>query len=56
MPINVLLNQELKLHLDKALPEKFVVGVVKKELGADLFKKRFDLVRVLNEFRCIRNN
>ena len=53
--INVLLNQELKLHLDKALPEKFVVGVVKKELAADLFKKRFDLVSVLNKFRCIRD-
>ncbi|KAG2215650.1 hypothetical protein INT46_006254 [Mucor plumbeus] len=37
---------ELKLHLDKALSEKFVVGVVKKELAADLFKKRFDLNRV----------
>ncbi|KAI8641853.1 hypothetical protein BD408DRAFT_417511 [Parasitella parasitica] len=37
---------ELKLHLDKALREKFVVGVVKKDLAADLFKKRFDLNRV----------
>ncbi|CEP12028.1 hypothetical protein [Parasitella parasitica] len=37
---------ELKLHLDKGLSEKFVVGVVKKDLAADLFKKRFDLSRV----------
>ncbi|KAI9478063.1 MAG: hypothetical protein EXX96DRAFT_595564 [Benjaminiella poitrasii] len=36
----------LKLHLDKALPEKFVFAVVKKELSDDLFKNRFDLKRV----------
>lgn len=53
MLINALLNQELKLHLDKALSEKFVVGVVKKELAADLFKKRFDLVNISNESRRV---
>jgi hypothetical protein len=34
----------LDLHLDKALPEKFVFAVIKKELAADLYKNRFDLV------------
>lgn len=33
------------MALDKALPEKFVFAVIKKELAADLHKKRFDLVR-----------
>jgi hypothetical protein len=32
--------------LDKALPEKFVFAVIKKELAADLYKNRFDLVSV----------
>jgi hypothetical protein len=41
--------------LDKALSENFVVGVVKKELAADLFKKRFDLVSILSEFRHALN-
>ncbi|CAO3645545.1 unnamed protein product [Mucor fragilis] len=37
---------ELKLHLDKGLTEKFVVGVVRKDLATEVFKKRFDLNRV----------
>lgn len=32
------------MHLDKGLPEKFVFGVVKKDLAEELQKKRFDLV------------
>ncbi|KAI7877088.1 uncharacterized protein EV154DRAFT_62914 [Mucor mucedo] len=35
----------LTMALDKALPEKFVFAVIKKELATDLHKKRFDLKR-----------
>lgn len=35
------------MALDKALPEKFVFAVIKKDLANELYKKRFDLVRKL---------
>ncbi|KAI7903303.1 uncharacterized protein BX663DRAFT_508162 [Cokeromyces recurvatus] len=36
----------LKLHLDKALSDKFVFAVIKKDLSDELYKNRFDLKRV----------
>lgn len=49
MPCLTISIQELKLHLDKGLTEKFVVGVVRKDLATEVFKKRFDLV---NGWHC----
>ncbi|KAI8991748.1 hypothetical protein BDF20DRAFT_909482 [Mycotypha africana] len=39
-------RMDVTLQLDKNLPEKFVFAVIRKDLAADLHKKRFDLNRV----------
>lgn len=37
----------MTMTLDKALPEKFTFAVIKQDLASELFKKRFDLVRLI---------